>query len=86
MCAPCFCVLWWSVSVNVTQERYFAIAPSTYNGTQTWHIPFPVIYPAGASTSVTAQFSTVLTPNYNEGHRDHVHLDARPDDTRVFLR
>jgi hypothetical protein len=31
-------------------------------------------------------FSTVLTPNYNEGHRDHVHIDARPDDPRVFLR
>jgi hypothetical protein len=31
-------------------------------------------------------FSSVLTPNYNEGHRDHFHLDARPDDPRVFLR
>jgi hypothetical protein len=31
-------------------------------------------------------FSTILTPNYNEGHRDHVHLDARPDDPRVFVR
>ncbi len=31
-------------------------------------------------------FSTVLTPNYNEGHRDHVHLDVRPDDSRLFLR
>jgi hypothetical protein len=31
-------------------------------------------------------FSTILTPNYNEGHRDHVHLDARPDDPRLFVR
>jgi len=31
-------------------------------------------------------FSSVLTPNYNEGHRDHLHLDARPDDPRLFLR
>jgi hypothetical protein len=31
-------------------------------------------------------FSTVLTPNYNEGHRDHVHLDLRPDDPRLFVR
>jgi hypothetical protein len=31
-------------------------------------------------------FSSVLTPNYNEGHRDHVHLDLRPDDPRLFLR
>ncbi|MDD9932616.1 MAG: extensin family protein [Myxococcales bacterium] len=32
------------------------------------------------------RFSTVLTPNYNEGHRDHFHLDIRPDDPRIFLR
>lgn len=31
-------------------------------------------------------FSSVLTPNYNEGHRDHFHLDARPDDPRFFVR
>ncbi|MCA9603589.1 MAG: extensin family protein, partial [Myxococcales bacterium] len=31
-------------------------------------------------------FSSVLTPNYNAGHRDHVHLDLRPDDPRQFLR
>jgi predicted esterase len=31
-------------------------------------------------------FSTVLTPNYNEGHRDHFHLDIRPDDPRRFVR
>ncbi len=34
----------------------------------------------------TEAFSSVLTPNYNEGHRDHFHLDARPDDPRLFLR
>ncbi len=31
-------------------------------------------------------FSSVLTPNYNEGHDDHFHLDARPDDPRFFVR
>jgi hypothetical protein len=31
-------------------------------------------------------FSSVLTPNYNPGHRDHFHIDIRPDDPRVFLR
>ncbi|MDB4974077.1 MAG: hypothetical protein JWN48_2418 [Myxococcaceae bacterium] len=31
-------------------------------------------------------FSSVLTPNYNEGHRDHFHLDVRPDDQRLFVR
>ncbi len=31
-------------------------------------------------------FASVLTPNYNPGHRDHFHIDVRPDDPRVFLR
>lgn len=31
-------------------------------------------------------FSSVLTPNYNEGHRDHFHLDVRPNDPRLFIR
>lgn len=34
----------------------------------------------------TGVFSTVLTPNYNPGHRDHYHVDVRPDDPRVFMR
>ena len=32
------------------------------------------------------KFSSVLTPNYNVGHRDHFHLDIRPDDPRLFGR
>ena len=32
------------------------------------------------------RFSSVLTPNYNAGHRDHFHLDIRPDDPRLFVR
>ena len=31
-------------------------------------------------------FQTLITPNYNEGHRDHWHLDIRPDDPRLFVR
>jgi hypothetical protein len=31
-------------------------------------------------------FSSVITPNYNEGHRDHFHLDMRPDDPNLFVR
>jgi hypothetical protein len=31
-------------------------------------------------------FNTVLTPNYNAGHRDHFHLDIRPDDQRFYFR
>jgi hypothetical protein len=32
------------------------------------------------------RFSSVLTPNYNAGHRDHFHVDIRPDDPRFFVR
>ena len=32
------------------------------------------------------KFSSVLTPNYNAGHRDHFHVDIRPDDPRLFGR
>lgn len=32
------------------------------------------------------RFSSVLTPNYNEGHRNHFHVDIRPDDDRIFVR
>jgi hypothetical protein len=31
-------------------------------------------------------FSSVLTPNYNVGHHDHMHLDWRPADERFYLR
>ena len=31
-------------------------------------------------------FSSVLTPNYNDGHRNHFHVDIRPDDGRTFVR
>lgn len=34
----------------------------------------------------SGRFQSVLTPNYNEGHRDHFHIDVRPDDPRLFLR
>lgn len=34
----------------------------------------------------THVYSSVLTPNYNEGHRDHYHIDIRPDDPRFFVR
>jgi hypothetical protein len=31
-------------------------------------------------------FNTVITPNYNEGHRNHFHLDVRPGDNRYYIR
>jgi hypothetical protein len=36
--------------------------------------------------AATERFHTVLTPNYNWGHRDHFHLDIRPGDDRIFVR
>lgn len=30
--------------------------------------------------------TTVITPNYNEGHHDHFHWDVRPGDERFYLR
>jgi hypothetical protein len=33
-----------------------------------------------------AGLSTVITPEYNEGHRDHFHVDVRPNDARLFVR
>ena len=33
-----------------------------------------------------AGLSTVITPEYNEGHRDHFHIDVRPHDERLFVR
>lgn len=34
----------------------------------------------------SGHLSTVITPNYNEAHRDHFHVDIRPDDPRRFVR
>jgi hypothetical protein len=34
----------------------------------------------------THVLSTVITPNYRRGHRDHFHIDIRPNDPRFFLR
>lgn len=32
------------------------------------------------------QFSTVITPSYGRGHDDHFHIDARPNDPRIYMR
>ena len=32
------------------------------------------------------RWSSILTPNYNDGHRNHFHIDIRPDDDRIFVR
>lgn len=45
-----------------------------------------VLHEIACELGQTLGFSSVLTPNYNAGHRDHFHLDIRPDDDRVFIR
>jgi hypothetical protein len=46
----------------------------------------PLLYRAACAIGDTGHFSTVLTPNYNAGHRRHFHVDIRPDDPRVYVR
>ncbi len=36
--------------------------------------------------AASGYFSSVLTPNYNIGHRNHFHIDARPNDPRLYVR
>ena len=33
-----------------------------------------------------APLSTAIGPEYSPGHRDHLHIDVRPDDARAFVR
>lgn len=36
--------------------------------------------------AASGRFSSTITPEYSAGHRDHFHIDTRPDDPRVFVR
>jgi len=36
--------------------------------------------------AASGHLSTVITPSYNLSHHNHFHIDARPDDPRVFVR
>jgi hypothetical protein len=36
--------------------------------------------------AASGRLSTVITPSYNPMHHSHFHIDARPDDPRVFVR
>jgi hypothetical protein len=36
--------------------------------------------------AVSGLFSVVLTPNYNEAHHDHVHVELNPHVPGVYLR
>lgn len=78
----------WNGRGWLSVEHHFAATPDA----ETCAGPPPSEARARALRAIACElarsrrFSSVLTPNYNEGHRDHFHLDARPDDPRIFLR
>lgn len=69
-------------------ERDFQQTP----GDETCSAPPATTEPARALREIacdlvgTHQLSSVLTPNYNQGHHNHFHVDIRPDDPRQFSR
>lgn len=48
--------------------------------------PAPALRALACDLADRAGLSTVITPEYNEGHRDHFHVDVRPHDARRFVR
>lgn len=73
---------------EVVVEDHFELAPDT----PTCRAPAPegwrarLLWEVACELAETGRFSTVLTPAYGRGHQDHFHLDARPNDARVFVR
>lgn len=82
--------LWrfWTLKGMLSVVRDFEATPQS----ETCKAPKPGTGSAKALLDIACQlaksrsFATVLTPNYNEGHRDHFHVDIRPDDPRTFVR
>lgn len=50
------------------------------------HEPAAALRALACDLADRAGLSTVITPEYNEGHHDHFHVDVRPHDPRVFVR
>lgn len=48
--------------------------------------PGPALRALACDLADRAGLSTVITPEYNEGHHDHFHVDVRPHDARLFVR
>lgn len=69
-------------------EEHFVTTPDV----ATCDAPEPPDWRARTLLSIACElarsdrWSTVLTPGYGRGHHDHFHIDARPDDVRVFVR
>jgi hypothetical protein len=48
--------------------------------------PGPALRALACDLADRGGLSTVITPEYNEGHHDHFHVDVRPHDARLFVR
>lgn len=73
---------------EVNVESHFVMTP----GPSTCYAPTPSDWRAATLLNIacdlvnTHMFSTVITPNYRRGHDDHFHIDARPNDPRIYVR
>lgn len=78
----------WNGRRWLSVERDYEATPAreTCEGSAPRAAPARTLRAVACELARSRRFSSILTPNYNEGHRDHLHLDARPDDPRVFLR
>ncbi len=78
----------WTAGGWLSVERDFVATPDRH----TCQGPAPTDRRARTLREIACEmaashlFASVLTPNYNAGHRNHFHIDARPDDPRLFLR
>lgn len=77
-----------TASGKLSVARDFVVTPNdtTCSGEAPADEKARVLRAIACDLSASGRFSSVLTPNYNGGHRDHFHLDARPDDDRIYLR
>jgi hypothetical protein len=72
---------------NLIVAKHFEMSPGQLTCKAEPHTPEgQQLLAIACALAESHMFSSVLTPNYNEGHRDHFHLDVRPDDARFFVR
>ena len=73
---------------SFTVQEHFELTPDrpTCSGPPAATAPAQLLRDIVCDLAASRSVSSVLTPNYNEGHHDHIHIDLRPDDPRVFVR
>ena len=73
---------------SFTVLEHFELTPGrpTCDGPPAASAPAQLLRDIVCDLAATLRISSLLTPNYNAGHHDHIHLDLRPDDPRVFVR